>query len=65
MKKRQQRDDENKKEEIVMTTLRRRATLGSIKYRSIGKSRQKQSHIRYMEMSGEYSEELQKMVTPQ
>jgi hypothetical protein len=30
-----------------------------------GKSRQKQIHIRYMDMSGEDREELQKTVTPQ
>jgi hypothetical protein len=35
------------------------------RFRSIGKSRQKQIHIRYMEMLGEDHEELQKMVTPQ
>jgi hypothetical protein len=34
------------------------------RFRSIGKSRQKQIHIRYMEMLGEDHEELQKMVTP-
>jgi hypothetical protein len=34
------------------------------KFRSIDKSRQKQNTHRYMEMSEEGNEELQKMVTP-
>jgi hypothetical protein len=34
------------------------------KLRSIGKSRKKQKPYRYMEMSEEGNEELQRMVTP-
>jgi hypothetical protein len=56
---------------MVTTTLKRGRPLTPLsihdkiqKFRSIGKSRQKQSHIRYMEMLGEDNEKLQKMVTP-